>query len=227
MGSPRQSGPTDDPVWAGVWTTHRPWLRTVALARSRDPAAVDEILQEVSLAITRQGGLPEDEGLVAPWLYRVTVRQSLLHRRKLGRRRRLTSRYGTELYGTGACGMGTYATGTYATGLHEAGRGRVSSDPLSWMLREESRRLVRVALGRLSTRDAELLLLKYTEHWSYRELAGRLGLTERGVESRLERARAGLRRELCRVDMEPESSRRQGEPTRVVGERAEKCEVSK
>ncbi len=80
-------------------------------------------------------------------------------------------------------------------------------DPLGWMLHDELRRLVRVALGRLSTRDAELLLLKYTENWTYRNLAEHLGLTERGVESRLERARGNLRRELCRVDLAPEGSR--------------------
>ena len=46
---------------------------------------------------------------------------------------------------------------------------------------------------RLSGRDAEILLLKYTEDWSYRELAAHLGVSESAVEARLHRARQRLR----------------------------------
>ena len=42
-------------------------------------------------------------------------------------------------------------------------------------------------------RDAEILLLKYTEEWSYRELAVHLGVSESAVEARLHRARGRLR----------------------------------
>jgi RNA polymerase sigma-70 factor (ECF subfamily) len=45
----------------------------------------------------------------------------------------------------------------------------------------------------LSPRDAEILLLKYTEDWSYRELAAHLGISESAVEARLHRARGRLR----------------------------------
>jgi RNA polymerase sigma-70 factor (ECF subfamily) len=42
-------------------------------------------------------------------------------------------------------------------------------------------------------------VLKYTEHWSYRQLAEHLGATESAVEARLHRARARLREELGRL----------------------------
>jgi RNA polymerase sigma-70 factor (ECF subfamily) len=61
------------------------------------------------------------------------------------------------------------------------------------LLQDERRALVREALGRLPRRDVEILLLKYTDDWSYRELAGHLGLSESAVEARLHRARRRLR----------------------------------
>ena len=57
--------------------------------------------------------------------------------------------------------------------------------------------LIREALGRLPARDAEVLLLKYTENWSCRDLAEHLGQTEAAIESRLHRARRRLRDELA------------------------------
>ena len=73
-------------------------------------------------------------------------------------------------------------------------------DPLGWLLADERQRLVREALGRLGARDSEILLLKYTEGWSYVEIAGRLGISEAAVETRLHRARGRLRRELSALE---------------------------
>jgi RNA polymerase sigma-70 factor (ECF subfamily) len=73
-------------------------------------------------------------------------------------------------------------------------------DPLDWLLADERKTLVRKALARLPRRDAEILLLKYTEDWSYRELADHLGLTTSAVEARLHRAREKMRMALCAVD---------------------------
>jgi RNA polymerase sigma factor CnrH len=59
----------------------------------------------------------------------------------------------------------------------------------------------------LPARDVEILLLKYTENWSYRDLAEHLGLTPGAVESRLHRARKRLRDLLAQSqaieDLEP------------------------
>ena len=58
-----------------------------------------------------------------------------------------------------------------------------------------------MAIKRLVRRDAEILLLKYTEDWSYRELAEHLGISESAVEARLHRARQRLRSELAVLDV--------------------------
>jgi RNA polymerase sigma-70 factor (ECF subfamily) len=59
-------------------------------------------------------------------------------------------------------------------------------------------------MARLPRRDADVLVLKYAEHWSYRQLAEHLGTTESAVEARLHRARARLREELNRLRVNEE-----------------------
>ena len=62
--------------------------------------------------------------------------------------------------------------------------------------------MVQQALRRLPPRDADLLVLKYAEGWSARELAGRLGVKTAAVEARLHRARGRLRAELTALATE-------------------------
>ncbi len=162
--------------WQAALETHHRWLRTVVYARVREPEAVEEVMQEVALAAVRQAAPLADPTKVAPWLYRLAVRQALLFRRKCGRRRRLTSRY--------------------ADRMSTLQRDGSPPNPLDWLLRAERRQLVRDALGRLAIRDAEILLLKYSEGWSYHQIAGHLGVSHSAVETRLHRARNRLRDEL-------------------------------
>ena len=79
--------------WQAALAEHDRWLRTIVYVRVGEPQAVDEVMQEVSLAAVRQHAPLEDPAKVAPWLYRLAVTQSLLYRRKQGRRRKLTDRY--------------------------------------------------------------------------------------------------------------------------------------
>jgi len=155
------------------------WLRTVVFSRLRDSHATDEVMQEVALAAVRQSAPLQDQAKAAPWLYRLAVRQVLLYRRKKGRQRKLTDRFVARLSPTAA----------------------TTSDPLDWLLADERRGLIRVALQKLSSRDMEILLLKYTEDWSYREIAQQLGVSDSAVEARLHRARKRLRVELTALEV--------------------------
>jgi RNA polymerase sigma factor (sigma-70 family) len=167
--------------WASALAEHERWLRTVIGARLGEPQAVDEVMQEVSLAAVGQRAPLNDASKVAPWLYRLAVRQSLLYRRKQGRRRKMIGRYAERFRPT------------------EADNRHV--DPLSWLLAEERRSQVRSAMSRLPRRDAEILLLKYNEDWSYDEVAKHLGISQSAVEARLHRARQRLRVELAALDV--------------------------
>ncbi len=166
--------------WQAALNTHDRWLRTVVFTRVREPGAVDDVMQEVALAAVRQSAPLADPAKVAPWLYRLAVHQSLLYRRKCGRRRRLTSRYADRVLPTDG-----------ATRSH---------NPLDWLLRDERCQLVRNALQQLAVRDSEILLLKYSEGWSYHKIADHLGVSHSAVETRLHRARQRLRAELTAIE---------------------------
>lgn len=167
--------------WPKVLAEHDRWLRTVVRARTGASDAVDEVMQEVSLAVIRQRAPPADRTKLAPWLYRVAVLQSLVYRRRKGRSRKLTDRYAQRFQPT------------------EADTRRL--DGLDWLLADERRKTVRMALERLPPRDAEILLLKYAENWDYHQIAAHVGTTHHAIESRLHRARAKLRSELAALNL--------------------------
>jgi RNA polymerase sigma-70 factor (ECF subfamily) len=175
-------GPEARPVaidWGAALAQHDRWLRTAVLSRLGERQAVDEVMQDVAVAALAQRAPLDDVAKVGPWLYRIAVRRSLLYRRQRGRQHKLVGRYAW---------------------VRAVGRnGEAQADPLEWLVRDERRSLVREALDRLARRDAEILLLKYTEDWSYRELAAHLGIAESAVETRLHRARCRLREALANV----------------------------
>ena len=159
--------------WQSALKTHDRWLRTVVLARLGERGAVDDVMQEVSLAAVAQRAPINDAAKVAPWLYRLAVTQSLLYRRKRGRGRKLTDRYAEQ----------TQPSEVDAR----------AGDPLDWLLATERRELVRAALFQLPRREAEILLLKYSQDWSYHDIAAHLGVSHSAVETRLHRARQRMR----------------------------------
>jgi len=175
------AGPATVPPidWAEALARHDRWLRTVVLARLGERQAVDEVMQDVSLAAVEQRSPISDPTKVAPWLYRLAVVQSLLYRRRHGRQRKLVDRFAVQRQPSEADG---------------------TVDPLDWLLSEERRKMVRTALKKLPRRDAEILLLKYTEDWSYQQIAAHLGISESALETRLHRARKRLRDELNNVE---------------------------
>lgn len=157
---------------------HGRWLRTVLAARGVERHAIDEVMQEIAAAAL--GGVDQlrDPRKLPAWLYRLAIVQTLLYRRRTGRRRKLIDRYADS-----------------GVAPHEA----AERDPLAWLLVEEVQQLVRQAIATLHRRDAEILLLKYTEEWSYRQLSQHLGISHSAVEARLHRARGRMRTALARL----------------------------
>ena len=179
--NPKSSGdswmilPSSNFDWAEALARHERWLRTVVASRLGEQQAVDEVFQEVSLAAVSSKS-SVDSSSVAGWLYRLAIHKTLMYRRTTGRRRNFNGRY--------------------AKRARTKAEDREPNDPLGWLLLDERTALIRRAVGQLPPRDAEILLLKYTEGWSCRDLAAHLGQTEAAIESRLHRARAKLRQAL-------------------------------
>lgn len=166
--------------WGAELTAHEGWLRKVILARTGESQAVDEVFQQVAVAALEQRSPIRESARVAPWLHRIAVIQSARYRRKLGRQKK--------------------AIGTIADRQVHLGNG-YAKDVLSLVLNKERHELIQLALARLVGADAEILLLKYGERWSYRQIAERLGISEKAVDSRLMRARDRFRHELVAAGM--------------------------
>ena len=160
---------------------HRGWLASVVYARLRDSHAVDEVLQETALAASRQKHLADDLDGVCRWLYRVALRQAILYRRKQVRANRRLQEAGTR---------------TDALNRDKSD----NKNPYQILVASENRELVRIALTKLSNQDCEILMLKYNESWSCRDMANRLGVSESALKSRLLRARKNLRNVLLTLD---------------------------
>lgn len=160
--------------WAAQFEHHRPWLRKVLRCRVGDCHEVEDLLQEIAVAVFRGPARPSQPDRVAPWLYRLAVRQAVNFHRRLGRKSNAEPRSDLD---------------------HVP----VQLDPLAWMVACEQQVLLTQAIGRLGSVDREILMLKYTENWSYQQLAQHLGVKTRTVEYRLMRARNRLRRLLTRV----------------------------
>ena len=170
--------------WGAALAAHEGWLRRVVAARLGEPQAVDEVMQEVALAAVTQRSPLHNPARATVWLYRLAVRHVLLYRRKTGRARSLVGRYAARQAPSAVDG---------------------SASPLAWLLCNERQRLVQEALGRLPPRDAELLMFKYAETLSAREIAERVGVALATIETRLHRARGRLRAELAGLAAEFEA----------------------
>jgi RNA polymerase sigma-70 factor (ECF subfamily) len=173
------------PDWGPTLAVNERWLRRVVASRLGEAQAVDEVMQDVALAAVSQRSPLRDPARVAVWLYRLAVRHVLIYRRRSGRRRGLVDRYAAR------------------QDISERGP---SSSPLAWLVRDERQKLVQEALRSLPPRDAELLVLKYAEGFTARELSERLGATVPTIEARLHRARCRLRAELTRLSADFEES---------------------
>jgi len=77
----------------------------------------------------------------------------------------------------------------------------VDSEPLPEEIleREETAEIVREALGRLKSKEQEVLKAKYIEGLPARKIAERIGVTEKAVHSLLYRARNSLAHELKQI----------------------------
>lgn len=169
--------PPCEPDVSGVLASNRGWLRSVIVARLGDAGGAEDVLQDVSVAAIEQKSPLRDKSAVTAWLYQLAIRQVMQFRRKLGRQRKRL----------------------VAAAAIEETKHNEPIDPLVWLLSTERRDLIREGLSRLSGGDREVLVLKYIEGWSYRQIAERTQKTEGAVESQLHRARGRLREHLIRL----------------------------
>ncbi len=162
-----------------VYLENESWLRTVVRSRVQESDAVEDIMQNIALALVRQRDVLRDIGQLGAWLYQVAVRQVMMYRRTAGRRRNFENR------------------------LAKQARSVQSVDPVASVLATEQQEAVRSAVEQLNELDRQVLMLKYVEGWTYRQLAEMLGVSEDTIEYRLLRSRRYLKAVLQRKGETP------------------------
>lgn len=178
--------------WPLALQTHRPWLMRVLVSRMGDPHAAEDAMQEISLAVVKGNRiingqsnapsnapsngqpLPSQQDKVAPWLYRLAVRQAVDFHRRRHRKHVVQTMPELDL---------------------------VSSEapPLQCLVGREQQEQFEAAFNTLPPPCREILSLKYTQKWSYQQMADHLGIPIRTVEHRLHKARTELRKKLSLV----------------------------
>ncbi len=150
-------------------------LRRMALVRVERPAAADEVLAEVWLAIARGLGGLDDPACFPRWAFRIVERRSAdwVRRRGLERRREA-------------------AALSEADNLAPAATASSAAEPPDDILR------LRAAIARLPADQRELLHLYYDAGRSTAEIAEILDLPAGTVKSRLFSIRETLRQKLER-----------------------------
>jgi RNA polymerase sigma-70 factor (ECF subfamily) len=150
-------------------------------------ADLDDLLQDVALAVVRKGAEVRDPEAFRPWLRTVAINAARLAARKGALRETATS---LEAFSgdPGNAGVAVIARiGSGSADTHD----RVGAADLA-TLDEEGQRLVELART-LPDGYGEPLLLKAVHGMSYREIGQVLGLPETTVETRIARGRRMLR----------------------------------
>ncbi|MEM8732999.1 MAG: RNA polymerase sigma factor [Planctomycetota bacterium] len=154
---------------ATVYLENERWLWTIVYSRLGDRTATEDVLQEVSLAALVSEEKNQSIREARGWLYQVAIRQVLLFRRKEARHRRRVS---------GLAGEPVHSN---------------DFDSLDHLCACEDAQQVRDGLTELRESDRQILVLKYNDELSCRQIADRLGVQETTVQTRLLRARRRLR----------------------------------
>lgn len=176
--------------WPMALEQNRSWLTSVLRARIGDLHDVEDVYQEIVLAVLKQvrksvsGGqrsreaiVPTEQDKVAPWLYRIAIRHVVNFYRKTNRLSHAQPSADLEPFSK-------------------------TPQPLDWMLSVEKQEQMQAALGELRPPDREVLSLKYEQNWSYQQMADHLGVPVRNIEYRLLNARKRLRQLLAQQNAE-------------------------
>ena len=173
--------------WQSALTQHKSWLLKVLRSRVGDRHEVEDLFQEVALMVFRQSkpkqrsdgtikqpNTPRDPEKVAPWLYRLAIRQAVDFHRRINRKSQAHPHSNLEPF-------------------------PADPQPLDWMLAKEQKQNLQTALENLKPQHREVLALKYSENWSYKQIAKHLGVSVRTIEQRLFQARNMLRKNLALI----------------------------
>ena len=174
--------PSTDTAWAELHTN----IRGFVARRVRQPADVDDILQQVFLRVHQALPTLRDADKLHAWIYQVTRRIIVDHYRAPAQRREVSAGMAVDIVPTEQAGD-------------------VSVDEHEESALHELATCLKPLIGKLAGADREALRLIEFEGLTQVEAARRLGLSVSGMKSRVQRARLHLRSALddcCRIALD-------------------------
>jgi RNA polymerase sigma-70 factor, ECF subfamily len=171
-----------DTTWAELHTN----IRGFVARRVRQPADVDDIVQQVFLRVHQALPTLRDADKLHAWIYQTTRRTIVDHYRAPSQRREVPA-------------------GTAVDVLPDDQPGNVAADEGEESALQELAACLKPLIGKLALADREALRLIEFEGVTQVEAAGRLGLSVSGMKSRVQRARLHLRSALddcCRIALD-------------------------
>lgn len=156
-----------------IWKTHRRWIAAVLLAHKPRQADVEDLLQEVALAVVEKLNQLDDPSALKPWLRMVAVNTARATGRKQTRRRGLLR--------------------LVRPNVPDASKGDQDLTNEATRLRQEKARQLGSLIEHLPDAYRECVLLRCARGMTHRQISEITGLPETTVETRIARGRRMLR----------------------------------
>jgi RNA polymerase sigma-70 factor (ECF subfamily) len=172
----------EDAALRELWNRHRRWVAAVLLAHMPRDAELDDLLQEVAVAVVAKISGLREEAAFKPWLRAVAMSIA-----KTTARRRQVRKSG-------------WLTLVGFTGQRADERSHDNASPAM----QEGRRLMALAAD-LPDGYREPLLLKCVQDMSYKQIGDVMGLPDTTIETRIARARKMLRERAVQAGLGPRS----------------------
>ncbi len=170
----------DHHALTALWNRHRRWVAAVLLAHKPSHAELDDLLQEVAMAVIRNIHTVRDAASIRPWLRTVAINAARLAARTANARPKLRL-------------VGDEFESHAAEPAHD---GRAVSEDAQLVMRE---------VMALPETYREPLLLRAVHGMTYERMAETLGLSVEAVESRIVRARRMIRERAAQHDAAAEA----------------------
>lgn len=149
---------------------HHAWVRGVVFAVLGNQDGVDDVTQQVWTRVWLQIGKLKETSRWRPWIYRMARNTAIDAGREMTRRRQRTRLLAAEF----------------------DANAKVQA-PGEELLSDDKHRTIMRAVQGLPAIYREPFVLRHVNGWSYKEMAGVMGLPEDTIETRLVRARRLLR----------------------------------
>lgn len=167
----RRAAAGDAEAAEAIWRTHRRWVAAILLAHKPRQSDLEDLLQEVALAVVEKIGQLDDPAALKPWLRMIAVNTARATGRKQTRRRGLIRLVRPDVPGEGV------------------------SDLTTSRMRERQARARELGnlIEQLPENYRECVLLRCARGMSHRQISDVTGLPETTVETRIARGRRMLR----------------------------------